>query len=138
MIGFVEYFYRFFFLLLSRGTCNIVCKKKKCIFIHSPGKYFKSTNIATFLFHHLSDIYVVLNSIKKKNYCNFFHMHIRQNEHKNWYINRECRKNIFSIVYNSINLAFALESEQSDFPNVFYNVFYIYIVKNKRQSLSIK
>lgn len=63
-------------------------------------------------------------------------MHIRQNEHKNWYINRECRKNIFSIVYNSINLAFALESEQSDFPNVFY--IYIYIVKNKRQSLSIK
>lgn len=61
-------------------------------------------------------------------------MHIRQNEHKNWYINRECRKNIFSIVYNSINLVFALEPEQSDFPNVFY----IYIVKNKRQSLSIK
>lgn len=92
----------FFSSSFSRHVQYRLQKKKKMyrIFIHSPGKYFKSTNIATFLFHHLSDIYVVLNSIKKKNYCNFFHMHIRQNEHKNWYINRECRKNIFSIVYN--------------------------------------
>lgn len=53
-------------------------------------------------------------------------MHIRQNEGKNWYISWECRKNEFSIVYNSLILVFALESEQSDFPNVFYNIFHIY------------
>lgn len=65
----------FFFLLLSRGTCNIVCKKKKKmyrIFIHSPGKYFKSTNIATFLFHYLSDIYIRVEFDKKKIIAIFF------------------------------------------------------------------
>lgn len=80
LIGFVEYFYRFFFFLAARAI-SFAKKNMYIPYFHSLGKYFKSTSIATFLFHQLSGIYV-LNSMKK-NYCNFFHMHIRQNEGKN-------------------------------------------------------
>lgn len=64
----------FFSSSFSRHVQYRLQKKKKMyrIFIHSPGKYFKSTNIATFLFHYLSDIYICVEFDKKKIIAIFF------------------------------------------------------------------
>lgn len=52
LIGFVEYFYRFFFFLAARAI-SFAKKNMYIPYFHSLGKYFKSTSIATFLFHQL-------------------------------------------------------------------------------------